>query len=735
MSERDVVDQFKEAMRAQGLAPKDEIIADGKLHRFAPEGERDKNNHAWYVLHLDHPASGAFGSWKGDSHKWTSNPGRELTSSEKITLKNRMAEDRKAREQETKERHAAAKTRAADLWSKSVPAVSHPYLEKKQIKGIGARTMGDLLVIPVTSQGELVGLQFIPADGQNKTFMKDTPVAGAYCLVGPRPADRLVICEGYATACSIHEATGLPVFAAFNAGNLVPVAQALRERLPEAEILIAADDDRWTTEPIPNPGVHFAAKAAAEVKAQVRRPVFRAGFPGRPTDFNDLQALYGIDEVRTQIIDAKPTFEVEVATGPRHIMVLREPFPHIAGKSGKPLATIENVQEIINRMAVNVRYNMITKNIELIIPNESYSVDNRDNAALSKIMSWASYAGMPTGMVPDYLNYLADQNPYNPVATWVTSKPWDGVKRLGEFFGTVTAKGEIDGRVKALKEILILRWMVSAVAAAFNPNGVSAHGVLVFQGDQYLGKTQWFKRLAPNHLDVIADGVMLRPDDKDSVKQIISKWMVELGELDATFKKSDIAQLKAFITRDRDTLRMPYARRENSYVRRTVFFGSVNPDQFLHDATGNRRFWTIACEHLKHDHTLDMQQVWAEVYELYKQGETWFLNASEMAMLNESNKTFEAKDRLDERLATKLNWDAPRSEWRYLSASDILTELQVVNDAAATRRVGKLIKNFTKGESKIVRGITLHLIPPVILGSGYSEPPPPMSRPDLDLPF
>src|SRR5690606_31153165 len=99
---------------------------------------------------------------------------------------------------------------------------------------------------------------------------------------------------------------------------------------------------------------------------------------------------------------------------------------------------------------------------------------------------------------------------YNPVATWITSTEWDGIDRLTEFLNTVTTSGNVE-----LKNTLIKRWMLSAIDAAFNPDGVSARGVLVFQGEQAMGKTQWFKNLVDDHElpDVTQDGVILRPED------------------------------------------------------------------------------------------------------------------------------------------------------------------------------------------------------------------------------
>ena len=131
---------------------------------------------------------------------------------------------------------------------------------------------------------------------------------------------------------------------------------------------------------------------------------------------------------------------------------------------------------------------------------------------------------------------------------------------------------------------------------------------------------------------------------------MISKWIVELGELDATFKQSDISQLKAFITQDSDTIRRPYARKESTYARRTVLFGSVNPKDYLKDPTGNRRFWTVRCTDIDYDYRVDMQQVWAEFKALFDKGETWYLNQDEIVALNAHNEDFSTVDPVEERI-------------------------------------------------------------------------------------
>jgi predicted P-loop ATPase len=390
------------------------------------------------------------------------------------------------------------------------------------------------------------------------------------------------------------------------------------------------------------------------------------------------------------------------------------PFPDVNGK-GKPKATIENVADAARRLGVNIRYNVIKKDVEILIPGARFTIDNQANASLAWLASNCTRFDIPTGPLGEYVNYLADQNLHNPVANWVTCKPWDGVSRLQQFYETIEAEGQADEhRVMEQKIAMMRRWMISAIAAAFRPNGVSAHGVLVLQGDQYLGKTKWFKSLVPAELGVIQDGLMLRPDDRDSVKQVVSYWLVELGELDATFRKSDIAQLKSFLTRDRDVLRRAYAKMESEYARRTVFFASVNPRQFLHDPTGNRRYWTICCTKINHDHGLDMQQVWAEVHEQhYMRGETWYLTPDEMQALNDNNRDHEVLDPIRERLQSRFDWDAPASMWRWMTATDAMAEIGFDRPTRAdVTQAGQILQELNGQQRRKSNGRLLAKVPP-----------------------
>jgi len=285
---------------------------------------------------------------------------------------------------------------------------------------------------------------------------------------------------------------------------------------------------------------------------------------------------------------------------------------------------------------------------------------------------------------------VADENAYNPVLQWIESKPWDGVDRLTDLLDGVAVSEQFDYE---LKDTLITRWLVSAVAAIAKPSGFHARGVLVFTGPQGIGKTSWLRNLLPEQLgEYFREGAILDPADKDSVTGAVSNWIVEIGELDATFRKADIARLKAFVTAGEDRIRKPYARAESMMPRRTVFCASVNDAQFLVDPTGNSRFWTVEVTALDFEApSEDLQQLWAQVLALYEAGEQWWLTPDEETRLAASNSDFEQADPLEELFLATYDMDS--MERQRSTASEIL---KVLGYDKPTRRLqtdmGKVLK-------------------------------------------
>jgi len=292
---RDITGSFQEAIAKTGLVPPDEVIADGKIHRFSADGRRGGDS-GWYVLYADGVPAGAFGDWRtGVQVTWTMGNKADLPLFQYQILHNRYLERVKARDAE----RAAAAEQAANVagvrWVQAMPVTDHghPYLSAKDVQPHGVRLESrHTLLVPMRDvQGILWGLQSIYPDG-TKRFIPGQRVRGLYHSIGKIEGGfdaGLAICEGYATGATVHEASGLPVAIAFNAGNLLPVAMALRDKYPSAMLIVCADDD-WCTEG--NPGMTKAKEAAVAVGGRLATPDF-TGLPRGPkdTDFNDLAQL------------------------------------------------------------------------------------------------------------------------------------------------------------------------------------------------------------------------------------------------------------------------------------------------------------------------------------------------------------------------------------------------------------------------------------------------------------
>jgi len=298
---KDPIEQFRDAMHSAGLNPPEVIEADGEMHRFSANGKRDDDS-GWYVLHVDGIPAGAFGDWRADlSEKWRADIGRELSDSERAAYRARMDAMRAAREAEQAQRRAEARSTAADRWGAADPAdPAHPYLVAKGVKPHGTRQRGGSLLVQMrNTASELLNIQTIGADG-DKRFLFGGEVSGCYFAIG-KPTGRLCIVEGFATGASVREATGDAVAVAFNAGNLKPVAMALRAKFPDLPIVLCADDDYRTAG---NPGITKATEAARAIGGLMAVPDFGQDRPGKATDFNDLMRHCGADAVRQCVASA-----------------------------------------------------------------------------------------------------------------------------------------------------------------------------------------------------------------------------------------------------------------------------------------------------------------------------------------------------------------------------------------------------------------------------------------------
>jgi putative DNA primase/helicase len=268
----DPIGQFHDAIHAAGLTPPDVIEADGKLRRFSSNGKRG-DCAGWYLLFSDGVPAGCFGDWRtGFTQTWRADIGRTLTPAEEAAHRDKTQAMRREREADEARRKAEAQARAAAIWKAAPPAPDdHAYLTRKGIKAHGARLHKGALLIPMRADGVIHSLQFIGPDG-GKRFLTGGRVAGCYFSIGSTTgATALCIAEGFATGATIHQATGYPVAVAFNAGNLLAVANAMREKFPDLPLILCADDDRHTPG---NPGLTKATEAARAVGGLLVIPEF-----------------------------------------------------------------------------------------------------------------------------------------------------------------------------------------------------------------------------------------------------------------------------------------------------------------------------------------------------------------------------------------------------------------------------------------------------------------------------
>jgi putative DNA primase/helicase len=308
-------------LQAEGLLVDTLEVGTTRPVRCRIDGDREKRG--WYSLHEFVTSNGtvlivgAFGVWRGASQnsmkvelkREHSDP---LTDEQRAALKARIRRDRQAAEAARKAEAARAAARADAAWRKCLPTGASDYLVRKGVQSHGLKfTDSGALVVPMLDvQGRVHGLQFIlpsthprrKKTGRDKEYWPPgLAKRGHFFLIGapPQVGGVILLCEGYATGASLHEATGLPVVVAFDAGNLLPVAQALAARYKRARILVCADDDYLTEG---NPGVTNAAAAAIAVEGAHLAPVFAVDRAGQKiTDFNDLHALEGLHVVRAQV--------------------------------------------------------------------------------------------------------------------------------------------------------------------------------------------------------------------------------------------------------------------------------------------------------------------------------------------------------------------------------------------------------------------------------------------------
>ena len=310
-------------------------VPPNQLIRFPGVGKSNGNTSGWAWLSKDEQG-GVYGDWStGLRATWHAQHDHVMTASERAERTLRVAKLRRIRQAEEVHQHAAAAQRAQVVWGQAAPApAGHPYLTRKGVQSHGLRLDdANRLIVPVMIGGSIASLQTIDDAGEKRFLHGGKKASGSFTLGDLTEATTILICEGYATGASLHEASGIPVVVAFDAGNLKPVAQALRAAHPGSTLCLCADDDAETEG---NPGLTKATEAAGAVAGRLIVPDFGANRPETVSDFNDLATLHGLDAVSV-VIEAA----IQQAVAPTLLPALPhdswpDPLPLVAHVAPQP---------------------------------------------------------------------------------------------------------------------------------------------------------------------------------------------------------------------------------------------------------------------------------------------------------------------------------------------------------------------------------------------------------------
>lgn len=289
----------------------------------------------------------------------------------------------------------------------------------------------------------------------------------------------------------------------------------------------------------------------------------------------------------------------------------------IVDKKGNPYNDQQqNIREAIRALGARVSFNEFA-NTMLIdgLPGSGPELDDAARDALWLKIDTA-YGFKPQVTLWDkLLPALARENTYHPVRDYLDNLPqWDGVPRVDTWlieYGSAE-NTELNQAVGALT-------LIAAIRRVREP-GCKFDEMLVLEGETGVGKSTAIETLCPDR-DWFSDSVHFGLRDRETLEQVMGRWIIEVPELKG-MRKSDADARKAFLSRNTDRGRLAYARTPSTVPRTCIFVGTTNDETYLNDPTGNRRFWPVKVGRFDLGRlTADRDMLWAEAAEREAKGE------------------------------------------------------------------------------------------------------------------
>jgi len=217
------------------------------------------------------------------------------------------------------------------------------------------------------------------------------------------------------------------------------------------------------------------------------------------------------------------------------------------------------------------------------------------------------------------LALIGERRSYHPVREYLKYLQWDGVQRLDTWVSTFAGAKDTN-----LTRAFSRKSLCAAVRRVMQP-GCKFDHVLVFQGQQDLGKSSLIRALSPDE-SWFTDQAKVGADSKETIERTSGAWIVEFPELDGLSKR-DANAVKSFITTTSDRARPAYGRYTIDRPRQFVLFGTTNERAFLNDHTGNRRWWIVGVGKCNVKGLEDIRdQLWAEAVLAEPEEKLWLDN-------------------------------------------------------------------------------------------------------------
>lgn len=335
--------------------------------------------------------------------------------------------------------------------------------------------------------------------------------------------------------------------------------------------------------------------------------------------------------------------------------------------------TYTNFKILCREYKISIAYDVILKRNISSVNNTPVEVD--DNYTYGHISNLCNLNNIDRGLVREFIHMLAQDNKYNSFKFIMDNVTWDGVSRFDDFCNTI----EVPKPYYEVRRLYLKKWLQQMLYLSLNEdkyNRKIGRYILVFQGGQYGGKTTWVKNLLPAEYsdNYIGTGRVLDTHNDMNIYGNIKYLIVELGELEQSFKKSDINNFKAFFGRYEDTLNIKYLAHPVTFMRTTSFVASVNETSFLKDPTGSTRFFVLPVKDINGMHGLDMLQLYKEILEttdVYN----FDMTKEEREIQAVGNKEFEMPDIIEEVFLDNFDVIAEKDEGDYFSAVQILEQM------------------------------------------------------------